>query len=154
MSAARSDVWFYHLQRASLAETLPRLVVKARAAGWRVAIRTTSEERRDALDDLLWTFEEESFLPHAAETDPHAAEEAVLVQASERDVNAPDAVLLVDGAPLPDDVSRYARLILIFDGADDAALAAARERWRAVKAAGHAASYWAQDERGRWVKKA
>lgn len=149
-----SEVWFYHLQRASLAETLPKLVAKARAAGWRVAVRATSEERRDALDDLLWTFEEESFLPHAAETDPHAAEEAVLVQASGRDINAPDAVLLVDGAPLPEDAGRYRRVILLFDGNDDEAVAAARERWRAVKAAGHAASYWAQDETGRWVQKA
>lgn len=149
-----SDVWFYHLQRASLDETLPRLVVKARAAGWRVAIRTTSEERRDALDDLLWTFEEDGFLPHAPETDPQAAREAVVVQSSARDLNAPDAVLLVDGAPMPADPARYARIILIFDGADDEAVASARERWRTLKAAGHAASYWAQDESGRWVKKA
>ncbi|GGK32364.1 DNA polymerase III subunit chi [Salinarimonas ramus] len=149
-----SDVWFYHLQRASLEETLPRLVTKARGAGWRVAIRTTSPERRDALDDLLWTFEDDGFLPHATEADPQAAAETVLIQASGADLNAPDAVLLVDGAPMPDDPARYQRVILIFDGNDDAALAAARERWRAVKSAGHQASYWAQDESGRWVKKA
>ncbi|MGJ3262640.1 MAG: DNA polymerase III subunit chi [Salinarimonas sp.] len=149
-----SDVWFYHLQRASLAETLPRLVVKARGAGWRVAIRTTGEERRDALDDLLWTFEDESFLPHVPETDPQAGEETVVIQAGEADLNAPDAILLVDGAPLPADLGRYQRVILIFDGGDDEAVAEARVRWKTVTAAGHGASYWAQDEDGRWVKKA
>ncbi|MGP9822748.1 DNA polymerase III subunit chi [Salinarimonas sp. NSM] len=149
-----SDVWFYHLQRAGLEETLPRLVVKSREKGWRVAIRTTGEERRDALDDLLWTFEDESFLPHVTETDPQAADEAVVIQAGGRDLNAPDALLLVDGAPLPEDLGGYQRVILIFDGGDDEAVAQARVRWKSVKAAGHAASYWAQDEDGRWVRKA
>lgn len=149
-----SDVWFYHLQRATLAETLPRLVAKARDAGWRVAVRTTSPERRDALDEQLWSYEAESFLPHVAETEAGAAGEAVVIQAGDADVNAPDCVILVDGAPLPADLARYARVILIFDGADEDATAAARERWKAVKAAGGQASYWAQDERGRWVKKA
>ncbi|WP_372424131.1 DNA polymerase III subunit chi [Salinarimonas chemoclinalis] len=149
-----SDVWFYHLQRATLEEALPRLVVKAREKGWRVAIRTTGEERRDALDDLLWTFEDESFLPHVTETDPQAAEEAVVIQTGEGDLNAPDALLLVDGAALPEDLARYQRVTLIFDGDDDDAVAQARVRWKAVKAAGHEASYWTQDEKGRWVKKA
>lgn len=149
-----SDVWFYHLQNASLAETLPKLVAKARAAGWRVAVRAASEERRDALDDLLWTYEEDSFLPHVTDADADAAHEAVVIQAGEADLNAPDAVLLVDNAPLPADLARYTRVILIFDGNDAEATAAARERWKAVKSAGHQASYWAQDEAGRWVKKA
>lgn len=148
-----SDVWFYHLQRASLADTLPRLVAKARAAGWRVAVRATSEERRDALDDLLWTFEEDSFLPHVTDADPDAAREAVVIQAGDSDLNAPHCLVLVDGAPLPADPARYERVVLIFDGNDEEATADARARWKTVKAAGGQASYWAQDEGGRWVKK-
>jgi DNA polymerase-3 subunit chi len=148
-----SDVWFYHLQRASLSDTLPKLVAKARSAGWRVAVRATSEERRDALDDLLWTFEEDSFLPHVADADPDAAAAEVLIQAGDADVNAPDCVILVDDAALPVDLGRYERVILIFDGNDEEATATARERWKTVKAAGGQASYWAQDEGGRWVRK-
>lgn len=149
-----SDVWFYHLQGATLEETLPRLVEKARAAGWRVAIRAGGEERRDAIDDLLWSFDEESFLPHVPDTDPQAAREAVVVQAGVQDVNAPDVLVLVDDTPLPDELGPYTRVILIFDGNDEDALAAARGHWKSVKAAGHTASYWAQDEGGRWIKKA
>ena len=149
-----SDVWFYHLQRASLAETLPRLVVKARAAGWRVAVRAGSEARRDEVDELLWTFEDDSFLPHVSDADPDAAGEAVVIQAGAADLNAPDCVLLVDDVPLPADLGRYQRVILIFDGNDEAATAAARGHWKTLKAAGGKASYWAQDEDGRWGKKA
>jgi len=41
----------------------------------------------------------------------------------------------------------------LFDGGDDAALAAARARWKAAKAAGHELAYWQQGARG-WEKKA
>ena len=34
------------------------------------------------------------------------------------------------------------------------ALSAAREDWKKARASGHAASYWQQDEAGRWGKKA
>ena len=48
----------------------------------------------------------------------------------------------------------YERVVLIFDGDDPEALDAARADWKKVKASGHAASYWQQDEAGRWEKKA
>jgi DNA polymerase-3 subunit chi len=44
--------------------------------------------------------------------------------------------------------------VLIFDGEDDDAVAAARACWADVKAKGFDATYWQPDEQGRWVKKA
>ncbi len=43
--------------------------------------------------------------------------------------------------------------MVLFDGNDEEAVAAARDRWRAVKAAGYEATYWQQDEDGRWQRK-
>ena len=53
-----------------------------------------------------------------------------------------------------DSFTRFERVILMFDGHDEQAVATARDDWKAVSAAGHKAVYWAQDEAGRWVKKA
>jgi DNA polymerase-3 subunit chi len=61
---------------------------------------------------------------------------------------------LLDGVPLPDDAGSYERLVLMFDGDDDDAVAAARERWGLAKAQGFEVTYWQPDEQGRWVKKA
>ena len=48
----------------------------------------------------------------------------------------------------------YERLAILFDGNDVQALAFARDQWRAVKDGSHDATYWQQDERGRWQRKA
>jgi DNA polymerase-3 subunit chi len=61
---------------------------------------------------------------------------------------------LVDGAALPADADAYQRIVLIFNGDDDDAVAAARVHWTDAKAKGFEATYWQPDDNGRWVKKA
>ena len=61
---------------------------------------------------------------------------------------------LIDNAPVPDDASPYARIVLLFDGDDEDAVAAARTRWSEAKEKGLDATYWQPDAQGRWVKKA
>ena len=59
------DVLFYHLQRQPLEAVLPTLLQKTRERGWRAVVQATTDERMTALDDHLWTFTDDSFLPTA-----------------------------------------------------------------------------------------
>jgi len=149
-----TDVLFYHLQRQPLEAVLPTLLERSLERGWRALVRATSDERLTALDDHLWTFSDESFLPHGTDREPDAAEQPVVLTLAERNPNSAAILFLVEGAPVPEDASAYQRLVLLFDGNDEDALAAARADWKRVKAAGHEATYWQQDARGRWEKKA
>jgi DNA polymerase-3 subunit chi len=149
-----TDVLFYHLQRQPLEAVLPTLVERSLERGWRVVVQVTSEERLAALDDHLWTYSDDGFLPHGTEREPDAATQPVLLTLSGANPNGASIRFLVDGADLPEDAGAYERMVVLFDGTDIDALALARDRWRAVKAAGHEATYWQQDERGRWQKKA
>ena len=60
-----TEVLFYHLQDMSLENVLPSLLEKSLERGWRVVVQSTSQERADALDAHLWTYRDDSFLPHA-----------------------------------------------------------------------------------------
>ena len=147
------EVHFYHLQREPLETALPKLLQKTLERGWRAVVQATSAERLAALDDHLWTFSDESFLPHATDREPDAAEQPVVLTLAETNPNAAAVRFLVEGAPVPGEAAEYQRLVVLFDGNDEEALAAARAEWKAVKAAGHDATYWQQDARGRWEKK-
>jgi DNA polymerase-3 subunit chi len=149
-----TEVFFYHLQRQPLEAVLPTLLAKSLERGWRAVVQVASQERLAALDDHLWTFSDESFLPHGREQDAEAPAQPVLLALSEANANGAQVRFLVEGAPVPLDAEAYQRLMVLFDGNDEEALAAAREQWRMVKAAGHEATYWQQDGRGRWEKKA
>jgi DNA polymerase-3 subunit chi len=149
-----TEVLFYHLQRRPLEAVLPTLVAKSLERGWRAVVQATSDERLAALDDHLWTFSDDGFVPHGTEREGDPAEHPVLLTLSGGNGNAATVRFLVEGAPFPAEAEPYERVIVLFDGNDPDALASAREQWRAVKAAGHDATYWQQDERGRWAKKA
>lgn len=57
---------FYHLQQKSLEDVLPPLLQKAYSTGKRIKIKTPNEERTEYINSLLWTFNDESFLPHGS----------------------------------------------------------------------------------------
>ena len=60
-----TEVLFYHLQNMSLENVLPPMLEKSLERGWRVVVQSTSQERTEALDAHLWTYRDDSFLPHA-----------------------------------------------------------------------------------------
>jgi DNA polymerase-3 subunit chi len=149
-----TEVLFYHLQGQRLDGVLPTLLERSVERGWRVVVQGASEERMDALDAHLWTYRDDSFLPHGTWREPEAAEQPVLLTMSESNPNGASVRFLIDGAPLPPDAEAYERLVLVFDGEDEDAVAAARAQWTAAKERGFAATYWQPDDSGRWVKRA
>ena len=63
---------------------LPSLVEKTLERGWRAVVQAGSEERVEALDTLLWTYREESFLPHGTKRDGNAASQPVFLTTGRR----------------------------------------------------------------------
>ncbi|MCA0424905.1 MAG: DNA polymerase III subunit chi [Proteobacteria bacterium] len=148
-----SEVWFYHLQTKPLEATLPTLVARSRERGWNVVIRAGSDERMAVLDDLLWTYDEESFLAHGTASEPQPETQPVLLTTRDEAPNGAQILFLVDGAGLPAEWP-FERVVMMFDGNDMDAVDGARTAWKTVKGKGHAVTYWQQDDNGRWVKKA
>jgi DNA polymerase-3 subunit chi len=148
-----TEFLFYHLQGQPVEKVLPVLLEKSIERGWRVVVQTSSEERVDALDAHLWTFRDDSFLPHGTFREPTVAEQPVLLTAKDHNPNAATVRFLIDRAPVPEDAEAYDRVVLLFDGEDDEALAEARTRWQAAKAGGFAVTYWQADDSGRWQRR-
>lgn len=149
-----TEVLFYHLNRQPLERVLPTLVEKSLERGWRVVVQSSSEERVEALDAHLWTFTDDSFLPHGTWREAEAREQPVLLTVNDDNPNGATVRFLIDGAGIPADASAYARLVLLFDGNDADAVDAARTRWSEAKAQGFDVTYWQPDEQGRWQRKA
>lgn len=149
-----TEVRFYHLLEQRLERVLPQLLEVSLQRGWRVVVQAASDERVEALDAHLWTYRDDSFLPHGTSRSPDAADQPVLLTADESNANNATVRFLIDGAPFPADMTHYERLVLIFDGNDDDLVARAREQWSQAKGQGHEASYWQPDDSGRWVQKA
>ena len=149
-----TEILFYHLQGQTPESVLPGLLEKSLERGWRVIVQGASEERIEALDAHLWTYRDDGFLPHGTWREAEAAAAAVVLTLTESNPNAATVRFLIDGAGPPADAETYQRIVLLFDGEDEEAVAAARAQWSEAKAKGFDATYWQPDEQGRWVKKA
>jgi DNA polymerase-3 subunit chi len=148
-----TELLFYHLQNQPLEKVLPTLLERSLDRGWRVVVQVASEERVEALDAHLWTFRDDSFLPHATWRDSEASQQPILLTINDDNPNAAKVRFLLDGAPVPTDAGAYERIVLVFDGDDPDAVAMARERWSDAKAKGFAVTYWQPDDEGRWQRK-
>lgn len=148
-----TEVLFYHLQRQPLDRVLPSLVERTLERGWRAVIQAGTEERLDAIDALLWTWKDESFLPHGSRKDGNADHQPVFLTTEQDNPNGAAVRFLIDGAALAR-FTGYVRVVVLFDGHDTNALERARSQWKTVKSEGLAATYWQQSDAGRWEKRA
>ena len=151
--SGKPEIWFYHLERSSLYQVLPTLLEKTLERGWRALIKSSHAHRLDELDERLWTFEEERFLPHGRADQPHADRQPVLLSESGENLNGAQALFIVDDAELGA-TEGIERCFIIFDGRDETALQQARARWKTLKTDGANLAYWRQTDEGRWEKAA
>ena len=153
--AASGELWFYHLDGSTLEAALPPLLEKCLERGWRALVVGAAMERLEALDELLWTWRDDAFLPHGVEG-PDAARQPILRTTALENRNQAQAVFLTDASVIAGMKSvalpGVERVVVLFDGADEDALTHARAAWKQAKAEGRAVSYWRQDAAGRFVR--
>lgn len=151
MPGTGCEIWFYHLERSTLEQVLPGLLEKCRERGWRALVRVADPVRLEQLDELLWTFRDDSFLAHGRAGEPEAARQPVLLTEGMDNPNGAQALFIVDGADLGEPEG-LERCFVVFDGRDETALNRARGLWKQLKDAGRTLAYWKQTEAGRWEK--
>jgi DNA polymerase III subunit chi len=152
MAPLMTEILIYQLQRQPLERVLPALIEKSLERGWRVIVQAASEERVEALDAQLWTFRDDSFLPHGTWREAEASEQPILLTLSGDNPNGAAVRFLIDGVSMPADAESYQRIVLLVDGDDAEAVAAARTHWSEGKAKGLDVTYWRPDEEGRWQR--
>lgn len=151
MSEKGPEWWFYHLERTTLEQAVAPLLEKCLERGWRVLAVSPSVERRGALDQALWTYDERTFLPHGQAEAPGLAPERqpVLIAGDTENLNEAAALLLMDGVETPPHAP-FERCMVMFDGGDGATRAKAREQFKAAKDAGLVTRYFQQTGQGGW----
>jgi DNA polymerase-3 subunit chi len=148
-----TEILFYHLQNMNVESVLPSLLEKSLQRGWRAVVQTSSEERAEVLDGHLWTYRDDSFLPHTTWRTADAHDQPVVIAAADTNPNEAHIRFLVDCSKLPGDAERYERVVLMFDGDDEDAVVDARAAWKDGKAKGFTVTYWQADRQGRWQRR-
>ncbi|MDE0306466.1 MAG: DNA polymerase III subunit chi [Albidovulum sp.] len=147
------EVFFY--QTNSEQEfTLRRILCKSRKAGWRILVRGAKQDRIEMLDDYLWKFPEDEFLPHGMSGGDCDHLHPILLTTENEPFEAREALVLIDGAKTePNEVAALQRVSVVFESRDIEIVRSARTLWKALNEKGVPLVLWIE-EAGGWVKKA
>ena len=149
-----SRIDFYHLQKQSLNEILPKLLHKVLNSGKRALIKTDSEATSEEINNWLWVYKEDSFMPHGSKKDGFAEQQPIWICSDGNNANHAEFLFLVKGSePDGTELSAYERIFNIFDGNSETALIQARRLWKEYKDQGHNVCYWQQSAQGTWEQK-
>jgi len=150
------DVMFYHLLHTPLERALPQLLEKTLERSWRAVVQAGGDERVAMLNDHLWTWSQESFLPHGAAGDGDADLQPIYLTTGAENPNGAQVRFFIDGVDLAAAATAGApaceRMVLMFDGRDEEQVLHARGQWKRLKESGLAPQYWRQRENGGWEK--
>ena len=146
---------FYHIERGLIEDVLPKLLEKAYACGKPLLVKVGNEARVEFLNTVLWTYDDQSFLPHGTKKDGNAALQPIWLTSGNDNPNQANMLFLVDGASIDiEKLEEFERVFNLFDGKDTDGLQQARFFWKEIKNSGSECFYWQQDETGRWQQKA
>lgn len=152
MPDGATEVYFYHLETRTLEQVLPSLLERTLQRGMKAVVQAGSDERVEALDLALWTYADDSFLPHGTAKDGHVARQPIYLTSGPENPNGAAIRFLVDGADAAS-FGGYVRIVYIFDGSDGEAVERARAAWKRAKAEGAVPTYWQQTSSGGWDRK-
>jgi DNA polymerase-3 subunit chi len=141
------QVDFYHLTAAPLERVLPRIAERVIEGGGRLLLVSGDAGLAERLDQHLWTYSPESFLPHGRAGEDDEGDQPVLISSTVDAANGARNVALADGVWRGEALD-FDRAFYFFDGES---IAGARAAWRELAGReGVTPRYWKQDEDGKW----
>ena len=145
------QVDFYHLTKLPLERALPQVAEKVLATGGRLIIVAGEEGQRARLDQLLWSYAPESFLPHGQAGGEDDVRQPVLIADTAAAANGARNIALADGI-WREEALGFDRAFHFFD---EERIAEARVAWKGLADRdGIDRNYWKQNDAGRWEKAA
>ncbi|HEY0901033.1 MAG TPA: DNA polymerase III subunit chi [Micavibrio sp.] len=148
-----TEIRLYRAVQSSLDQVLPSILAKAAARGQRIVVLLPDKASVERYNELLWTYQADSFLPHGSAKDGHADQQPIWLTDQEENPNGAEILvtLRAENESIPAFAGGFALCCDLVDGRIEQETMAARKRWVAYKAQGHEMTYWLQTEQG-WEK--
>lgn len=145
------EIAFYQLQKISLNKALAKLLEKTLEAGNRALVLAHSKTQIDVLNEALWDYEDDAWLPHGSIDDFSPEKQPILLSTSLELVNGANFLFLTNGVNT-ERVNEFDRCFDLFDGGEASEIESARSRWSSHKKKGQSLAYWQETKSGGWEK--
>jgi len=149
-----TQIIFYSTAPLQVEKTLFALLEKSLEKGNKSLLLFKDKEKCLSINEQLWTYKQNSFLPHISEDDQIYDNIDVPVYLSTKNENPFKAELLfsIDGF-LPDNIDHFERVIIIIDVNDELLNEKYKNYYLDIKQNFEDIVFYKSDDNGKWIEK-
>lgn len=149
-----TQIIFYSTAPLQVEKTLFALLEKSLEKGNKSLLLFKEKEKCLSINEQLWTYKQNSFLPHISEDDQIYDNIDVPVYLSTKNENPFKAELLfsIDGF-LPDNIDHFERVIIIIDVNDELLNEKYKNYYLDIKQNFEDIVFYKSDDNGKWIEK-
>jgi len=116
-----------------------------------IVIFCTDQETAKVVDDFLWSYKEDSFLPHALKKHEEVSLNPILVSTDLDEGFEHNVLIALNGVLINEkDWQRFAKIYYFFDDQDMTEKENARSMWKSFSSLDIDCKYWI-NEKNKWV---
>tara|TARA_B100001939_G_scaffold157253_1_gene135868 strand:- start:218 stop:682 length:465 start_codon:yes stop_codon:yes gene_type:complete len=149
-----TQIIFYSTSPLQVEKTLFALLEKSLEKGNKSLLLFKDKEKCLSINEQLWTYKQNSFLPHISEDDQIYDNIDVPVYLSTKNENPFKAELLfsIDGF-LPDNIDHFERVIIIIDVNDELLNEKYKNYYLDINKNFEDIVFYKSDDNGKWIEK-
>jgi len=107
----------YLLTKSPWNKGFPKILESIASKGVKLHVLCNSKEEAIQLDNLIWTFEQLAFVPHALDTDPYPEQQPIIISEKPIALNAADTMVIV-GEILPETFETFKKVVFVANDTD------------------------------------
>ena len=145
-----TEIFFYKLKNTSIDLFLISLIEKSISKNWNSLVLLDNTERMEEINDLLWTFNDTSFIPHGSQSDLSPDKQNVYLTCNEENLNNSNIIFSIDGIII-NEPDNWNRCIYIFNEQNLKVTDELESYKREIKDFGYTLKSFEQDNNGKWI---
>ena len=145
-----TEIFFYKLKNLSIELFLISLIEKSISKNWNSLVLLDNIERMEEINDLMWTFNDTSFIPHGSQSDLNPDKHKVYLTCNEENLNNSSVIFSIDGIIInqPDN---WKRCIYIFNEQNLKVTDELESYKRGIEDLNYDLKSFEQDNNGKWI---
>ena len=144
------EINIYELTKTPWTKAFPKLVETISSKGNKVVVLCKNSESLQEMDNLLWTFEQLSFLPHVTENDPMIDQTPVLLVANNEAIAKKFSnIFALSHLEIPDEyLDQNGKFLLMFESENEVQKSLVDKAEKQANEKGMKVSKFIQTEKG------
>ena len=146
-----SEIYFYNTSSRDFLRDITLLIERLYLLEHKVIVLCPDNNVSAIVDDYLWSYKDESFLPHSIADQDHSELDSIIISSHQLNLDFYKILIVFKGSSISFDYSNnFEKVYYFFDDNSNDEREIARTLWKEAKKSGTKCKYW-QVQENKWT---